>query len=38
MPVSLADSVGRDGKNFPSDVRLIFSLFNKILPAPLPVA
>ncbi|WP_417913426.1 polysaccharide deacetylase family protein [Candidatus Electronema sp. TJ] len=37
MPVSLAGSVGRNGKNFPSDVRLIFSLFNKILPAPLAV-
>jgi peptidoglycan/xylan/chitin deacetylase (PgdA/CDA1 family) len=36
MPVSLAGSVGQGGKNFPSDVRLIFSLFNKILPAPLP--
>uniref|UniRef100_UPI0040563BC0 polysaccharide deacetylase family protein n=1 Tax=Candidatus Electronema sp. TaxID=2698783 RepID=UPI0040563BC0 len=37
MPVSLAGSVGRNGKNFPSDVRLIFALFNKILPAPLAV-
>lgn len=36
MPDSLAGSVGRNGKNFPSDVRLIFALFNKILPAPLP--
>jgi len=37
MPVSLAGSVGRNGKNFQGDVRLIFSLFNKILPAPLAV-
>lgn len=37
MPISLAGSVGRNGKNFPSDVRLIFALFNKILPVPLAV-
>ncbi len=36
MPDSLAGSVGQGGKNLPDDVRLIFALFNKILPAPLP--
>ncbi len=37
MPVALAGSVGQGGKNLPDDVRLVFALFNKILPSPLPV-
>lgn len=37
MPVSLTGSVGQGGINRADDVRLIFSLFNTILPSPLPV-